>query len=875
MHVYRLIAKETVEERVLMRSEKKLFLDQMVNRGSTAQGEALEKLTSSELLSALTFGADSIFSNEGGAPPTDFELDAIIDRTPKGSVESPEKKVAAKKGRKTGPKSTKEKGADDGAESGLQVGVQRTAANFEPAEQMVKIREFRGKLYNRQGPSPSKGSSMKDIANEWKEQVLHEKRERHSRLVTVNGQAVLKKNMYDLESGEPSVFEKELSTEDQRAMSVFTVHSGRQVAGRDYDNVDFCIGCWGIGGELMCCDYCPASYHPKCAGYFSMGDAPTTQWSCPHHSCSECGRKAAAAGGLLFRCEVCPKTYCEDHLPEVAAEKYLIGKCERFMETGCKHQAQACYIHCSAHCHEFATKDPVKGGGKKNFCAKQVDLLLAKQDASAVGGGGAAAGLTLSVLGGEWSRLQEDVQEVLSALIKEKTAKTKSAVTPASEGGQGGKGKGAVFLSKPACRSSVGTLGAKVATQGDGLSFATPASRAISTLGNLGGLLRQCVTSVAEMEVEDAEAMEESLSRAQAEERLTGVSASASAKHKSLADFALSWRGIALASPGGKKSGMKKSGMKVTPSPVRGSPRKGANGEKVEKVPNEQLRSRARAARFYNMLERGLESLKLSPLLVLASVLNFRGRRTAKRYQNGEKLERVNEGKSPASKAELVKHLAVYLTYPTEKHSVLQMRSPAEEEGAVGALAPKMKKSPKNPASKARVVFMLESGVIGMYPPTANRPGAGVSPRGGSVAENLAAWKLEVGDSVKALFQGGMEYYSGQVSRARVDGTYDIKFDDGDKEQSVPRDAIVLAANTSSANANTIMKGADGAKAKGKGKGKDKGKKRKAGDEESDDEEVTLYTTTVDDEQPDKIAKLFDLDTKTLIKWNKKVSYEW
>jgi SWI/SNF-related matrix-associated actin-dependent regulator of chromatin subfamily A member 5 len=45
VHVYRLVAKDTVEERVLMRSEKKLFLDQMVNRGSTAQGEELEKLT--------------------------------------------------------------------------------------------------------------------------------------------------------------------------------------------------------------------------------------------------------------------------------------------------------------------------------------------------------------------------------------------------------------------------------------------------------------------------------------------------------------------------------------------------------------------------------------------------------------------------------------------------------------------------------------------------------------------------------------------------------------------------------------------------------------------------------------------------------------
>ncbi len=28
------------------------------------------------------------------------------------------------------------------------------------------------------------------------------------------------------------------------------------------------------------------------------------RWGCPHHSCGVCHRKTAAAGGLLFRCEV-------------------------------------------------------------------------------------------------------------------------------------------------------------------------------------------------------------------------------------------------------------------------------------------------------------------------------------------------------------------------------------------------------------------------------------------------------------------------------------------------------------------------------------------------------------------------------------------
>mgnify|MGYP003323312261 CR=1 FL=1 len=60
VHLYRLVSRGTVEERIVQRAEKKLYLDQMVNRGSTAQAEKLEKLGQAELLKMLTFGADKI-----------------------------------------------------------------------------------------------------------------------------------------------------------------------------------------------------------------------------------------------------------------------------------------------------------------------------------------------------------------------------------------------------------------------------------------------------------------------------------------------------------------------------------------------------------------------------------------------------------------------------------------------------------------------------------------------------------------------------------------------------------------------------------------------------------------------------------------------
>ena len=56
---------------------------------------------------------------------------------------------------------------------------------------------------------------------------------------------------------------------------------------------------------------------------------------CPHHTCVECGRKAAACGGILFRCEACPMAYCEDHLPIMHVK--LVKESTRFQALGQLH----------------------------------------------------------------------------------------------------------------------------------------------------------------------------------------------------------------------------------------------------------------------------------------------------------------------------------------------------------------------------------------------------------------------------------------------------------------------------------------------------------------------------------------------------------
>jgi hypothetical protein len=47
------------------------------------------------------------------------------------------------------------------------------------------------------------------------------------------------------------------------------------------------------------------------------------------------------------------------------------------------------------------------------------------------------------------------------------------------------------------------------------------------------------------------------------------------------------------------------------------------------------------------------------------------------------------------------------------------------------------------------------------------------------------AKKLEVGTPVEARYRGGPEFYKGKIGHVNADGTYDISFDDGDRETSV------------------------------------------------------------------------------------------
>ena len=50
--------------------------------------------------------------------------------------------------------------------------------------------------------------------------------------------------------------------------------------------------------------------------------------------------RTAAVGGLIFRCEMCPNAYCEDHLPP-PGKFAIVNRCKRFQALDQVHPKQA------------------------------------------------------------------------------------------------------------------------------------------------------------------------------------------------------------------------------------------------------------------------------------------------------------------------------------------------------------------------------------------------------------------------------------------------------------------------------------------------------------------------------------------------------
>mmetsp|Transcript_30304 Transcript_30304/g.61133 ORF Transcript_30304/g.61133 Transcript_30304/m.61133 type:complete len:1089 (+) Transcript_30304:168-3434(+) len=358
VHVYRLVSSGTVEERILERAEKKLYLDQMVNGGTSNQETESKNgsgLSAKELLATLKFGSDAVFSSTNNLP-TEADIAKVVDRNR----------------------------IEESSNGLLKGGITKNVIDYKTDQELTDTRMFGGVDFRklREMKERSNGSKgLKGIDNlrkEWRE--LHEgspedfgkgRRDKKSRIVNLDGMGsgygnafvpVLAMNNYDLQSGEPSVWretKKPKAAPEKKPKSTFS-------------NQDFCQIC-GDGGELIACPQCPISVHSDCCGI-----RPKDFHKCSHHNCHNCNKNAIGGGGLLYRCQSCPEAYCPDCLP-VSDEIRFLGKdIPRFEKLGFECKPAYHYIHCSKICENVAkTEFGFTANALKATCPVDIDVSYA------------------------------------------------------------------------------------------------------------------------------------------------------------------------------------------------------------------------------------------------------------------------------------------------------------------------------------------------------------------------------------------------------------------------------------------------------------------------------------------------------------------
>ncbi|KAJ6611468.1 P-loop containing nucleoside triphosphate hydrolase protein [Mycena sp. CBHHK59/15] len=216
----------------------------------------------------------------------------------------------------------------------LQIKVEDGAALLRSAEEEERellsgVAKVRCRLF--EGQMVKRAESTKDIAKEWR---TLQKRARVDRTVTVNGMTFI--------ADDSSVGPK-----------VTSVKKARKVC---FESEDYCIGCRD-GGELVMCNHCPRVFHAECHPTLSPKEVKALPLgNCGQHSCCQCSRSTAAAGGLLLRCQTCSQAFCSDCVSWDSIK--VIGETiPEFVLLNYAKKDSAYFIRC-ADCCELGKVDP-------------------------------------------------------------------------------------------------------------------------------------------------------------------------------------------------------------------------------------------------------------------------------------------------------------------------------------------------------------------------------------------------------------------------------------------------------------------------------------------------------------------------------------
>ncbi|KAJ6623193.1 P-loop containing nucleoside triphosphate hydrolase protein [Mycena sp. CBHHK59/15] len=261
--VYRLICRASVEDQMLDRIRRKLFLSAKIiggEAGGENRGDGMG-LGGGELMAVLRRGSSALEHSDDGMDLAHFRTASLAEI------------LAVSRAR--------EDVHDARVKHELQIKVEDGAALLRSAEEEERellsgVAKVRCRLF--EGQMVKRAESTKDIAKEWR---TLQKRARVDRTVTVNGMTFIADD----------------SVPESVGPKVTSVKKARKVC---FESEDYCIGCRD-GGELVMCNHCPRVFHAECHPTLSPKEVKALPLgNCGQHSCCQCSRSTAAAGGLLL-----------------------------------------------------------------------------------------------------------------------------------------------------------------------------------------------------------------------------------------------------------------------------------------------------------------------------------------------------------------------------------------------------------------------------------------------------------------------------------------------------------------------------------------------------------------------------------------------
>ncbi|KAK7405904.1 hypothetical protein VNO78_07516 [Psophocarpus tetragonolobus] len=160
----------------------------------------------------------------------------------------------------------------------------------------------------------------------------------------------------------------------------------------DDPNDDTC-GICGDGGDLICCDGCPSTFHQSCLDIQML---PPGEWRCPNCSCKFCGmasgisEKDDAYVDVLLTCNLCEKKYHDSCTKEMDTRPNEINgsslsfcgkECKELSEhlkkyLGTKHELEAGFSWSLIHKTDEDSEAACRGISQRVECNSKLAIAL-------------------------------------------------------------------------------------------------------------------------------------------------------------------------------------------------------------------------------------------------------------------------------------------------------------------------------------------------------------------------------------------------------------------------------------------------------------------------------------------------------------------